>query len=242
MKLRHSSVIPVPGKRSGFSLIELLVVIALIGLLAGLLIPAVGSVRQQAQMTSAGHHMRQLLIAWSAEQRYASREFDAAPSVQDWALVLARRQGLNDARLYRVAADPKLRSSAGEPRWVGRPQEKGDWQLNPEFAAQPVSIVVATGVRPSAHPPSTPVLWTRGLRSDGRWSALDEEDPGVFGSRGGFIGFLDGRVEFFEDLSLDGGLLKDFQTGLPTADIRRALPPGATILPESSSSEFISNL
>ncbi|MCC5835420.1 MAG: prepilin-type N-terminal cleavage/methylation domain-containing protein [Opitutales bacterium] len=229
-------------RRGGFSLIELLVVIALIGLLAGLLIPAVGSVRQQAQMTSAGHNMRQVLIAWSAEQRYASGDLDEAESVHAWALVLARRQGLNDARLYRVTGDPRQRSSGNSLLRVGQPQEDGSWQLSDDFVREPTSVVIASGVVPGIHPPSTPVMWTRGLRPEGRWASLSEDEPAVFGDRGGFIGFLDGRVEFFEDLTLNGGLLTEFGTGLPTADIRRALPPAAVILRESSPAEILSNL
>ncbi len=228
--------------RGGFSLIELLVVIALIGLLAGLLIPAVGSVRQQAQITSAGHNMRQILIAWSAEQRHAAQELDAAKSVHAWALVLAQRQGLNDARLYRVAGDPLQNPSGNSPRRVGQPKADGSWKLNENFAKEPTSVVVATGVVPGIHPPSTLVMWTRGLRPDGRWTALVEDQPAVFGDRGGFIGFLDGRVEFFEDLTLNGGLLTEFGTGLPTENIHRALPPGVVILRQSSPDEILSNL
>lgn len=232
----------VTQQRRGFSLIELLVVIALIGLLAGLLIPAVGSVRQQAQITRAGHDMRQILIAWSAEQRAGAREFDSVDSVHAWALVLARRQNLNDARIYLVGSDPALQGAGIEPRWVGQPGETGLWQLDSRFANTTLSIVVAQGVSPSRHPPSTPVIWSRGLGPDGKWASIKSSEPGVFGSSGGFIAFLDGRVEFFEDLAEGGGQLLDYQSRRPTADIRKALPPGARILPESSLNQKSLNL
>ncbi|MBC8039091.1 MAG: prepilin-type N-terminal cleavage/methylation domain-containing protein [Opitutaceae bacterium] len=51
------------GNRSGFTLIELLTVIGIIGILAAIIIPVVGSVRNKARQSQCGSNLRQLYTA-----------------------------------------------------------------------------------------------------------------------------------------------------------------------------------
>jgi prepilin-type N-terminal cleavage/methylation domain-containing protein len=57
--------IPIAGGR-GFSLVELLVVIGLIGMLIGMLLPAVQRVRESGRKTACGNNLRQTALATSA--------------------------------------------------------------------------------------------------------------------------------------------------------------------------------
>ncbi len=66
------------GSREGFTLIELLVVIAIIGILAGLLLPAVGSARERSRQAGCGSNLRQLGIVL---QLYADEHGEKLPPV-----------------------------------------------------------------------------------------------------------------------------------------------------------------
>nr|WP_052361273.1 type II secretion system protein [Geminisphaera colitermitum] len=82
---RRSGSAPLPSPPSAaFTLIELLTVIAIIGVLAGILIPVVGLVRNKARASSSISNLRQIFLALSMHADENKEKFPTASGKVDW--------------------------------------------------------------------------------------------------------------------------------------------------------------
>ena len=85
------------SRRQGFTLVELLVVIAIIGILIGMLLPAVQQVREAARRIQCGNQMRQLSLAMHNFES-AFRHFPSGVKTAEITGTGIRDQSFDDVR------------------------------------------------------------------------------------------------------------------------------------------------
>jgi prepilin-type N-terminal cleavage/methylation domain-containing protein/prepilin-type processing-associated H-X9-DG protein len=219
---------------SGFTLIELLTVIAIIGILAAILIPAVGKVREVANKSTSASNMRSIAVSYATfsqsggrtkvlnQNRLTGAGFGA--TVQGVAQFLGDEVDLTDASLWRIGVDPIVIASEPNPPTVGFRDGSGTYTANTQFASSPVSYDFVLGVGGNDPTTTTPLLWTRGLGTNGTW---DNTTPW---QRGGHIAYLDGHVTFYNELDDQEEGLVNRTTGQLTANYTEALSSLATVL------------
>lgn len=208
-----------PYARKGFTLVELLTVIAIIGILAAIIIPTVGRVRDMASRASGQSDVRsiaQIYFAYSvdsARPRNIVRQTWGAGTAtvstpQEWAAVLADQADLNDASVYFLNFDPDVEEAENSgdsvPSVVGTFTDGTLSGVDADFAAFPISVTVVRGLSTRLPSSSTPIVWTSGLDTGGTWI---ENSP--YRGDGGHIGFVDGHVEWQRDLgtAAEGSLI-----------------------------------
>lgn len=221
-------------RHAGFTLIELLTVIAILGILAAIVIPTVGKARETAQRAVDSSNLRELS---KAAMLYAADNRDALPNPQQtnravagsgedywqWFGQLARYGGFNDPTLLVSKLDGAV-DQTSVPTTVLNPAISTPPTLQAEFVGLgTTSFNVVAGLRMS-DARTSPLAFTRGLRTDGAWSGTGgaDDDParGVYGETGGHVVFLDGHVEFFSTVT-DAFISN---TGRPTSNLRQAVP------------------
>lgn len=221
-------------RRYGFTLIEIVAVVAIIGILLALLVPAIGGIQDGARKAQAASKLRQIAQAYQTYlQRTNSQKALTATTAYTWAGALAEGADLNVPDLYIVDEDPLVvAATTNRPITIATPPSgtATTWTLTTDFSAYPLSFAVASGLNPAAPASTTPLAWTRGLTTAGTWRAADAAEPGVYGSQGGHVVFVDGHVRFFPSLATEGGQLQHYTTKARTANLQEALSPGAQAL------------
>jgi len=203
-------------------------------IVAVILYPTFGTVMVNPHGNTASFNLQQIANAYSTyshdPNHPRSLQLPPGSTAHDAAFILAKYVGLNDASVWFTYMDDSL-ANITLPRSVVAGNISTATGPSPNFASIPLSIVVAANVSTDAPATTTPIAWTRGLQSDGTWSA---DSPWL--GQGGHIAFLDGHVEWFDKLNAaDPTASLVIAPGWPdagnlTANITEALPPGAVIL------------
>lgn len=211
----------------GFTLIELLTVIAIIGILAALIFPTVGKVRETAQRTVDANNLREIV---KAAQLYAADNNDRLPDPQAiaaqnlvtggqgpflWAGILAQRGILTDPTFYFAKNDPQF--NGVYPTAIVSPSNHST--LDASFTTNRVLSFEFVGGLKMSDGAAVPVAFTRGLLATGAWSA----DNGVYRDVGGHIAFLGGNVQFYPNLAEPANQLT-LNNGQKGSSVLQALP------------------
>lgn len=231
-------------RRSGFTLIELLTVIAIIGILAGILIPAIGNVRKSASQAKSMSNLKQIALAYNTFSSAGGRTRTisvgaynentsptSADSVLQWPLVLAQNGGLVDATVYYIESDQAVTDAGGVdtlPKIIGQKDASGLFTPNGDWTGLSTEVIgyeMVAGTSANANSSTTPLLWTKGLQTDGTW----DSDINPWGADGGHIAFMDGHVTFYQNVAQPPALV-DADDGSATANIEDTLSASAQIL------------
>ena len=215
------------GSRA-FTLVELLIVIAIIGVLAGLIFPSLTKVLGVGSQVKSMNNARNIANAWMSYAKTGSHtRVINKPNIYEWIKVLADKQDLNNPQIWILDFDPLVASvRSSNPMPISVINKVGTIsKINPEFKVFPISWEVANNV-PTNAKATTPLVWTRGLKSSGVW----DEETGVFGSEGGHIAFVDAHVEWYSSLKDDEsgqGILNVYNKTFRTFNIASAIRGGS---------------
>ena len=188
--------------RAGFTLVELLTVIVILGILAGIIIPAVSSGETKAYKAKSQSNARQIILAYNALDNPINSDAAhnnatapySAQSEYEWAAVLAWRADLNDGTVWFSEADELAPAIPPTSAWNKTPGAEANNLLTTNLSWTVVADLPRTRSKST-----TPIIWSRGLNTDLTWDERPSDTTpgeGVWGTEGGHIGYMDGHVDW----------------------------------------------
>ncbi|MCP4790413.1 MAG: DUF1559 domain-containing protein [Gammaproteobacteria bacterium] len=139
--------------RRGFTLIELLVVIAIIGVLVGLLLPAVQQAREAARRSSCGNKIKQMgLACHNYADKHAKRGDNFLPSantadatVDGWSWVVKILPYSEENNLYNALSIANIETSAYDATQPDANRVEVDWAGCPSSTNYEAGLITYRG-------------------------------------------------------------------------------------------------
>jgi len=145
------------SSRNGFTLVELLVVIAIIGILVGLLLPAVNAAREAGRRTQCTNNLAQIVKAMASYES-ANRSFPPG----------------------RMGCDAFSGSPCGTVNGAQRPGTSAFVTILPQLDSTPLYSTLVLSASKGAVYPGTTDASTNGWNDPATTKALAQQRPGVF--------------------------------------------------------------
>jgi len=226
--------------KSAFTLIELLTVIAIIGILAAIFIPTIGSALDKAKRAVDAANLREIVKAATIYGQdnggslpdpttgvIATTTLNANPRALLWPGIIAHNGILTDPKVYFSKLDPFFTGTYPTSiinSTLALTASKTSLDSTFPSAGGAIAYEFVGGLTSSA-PATTPVAYTRGLLTTGAWSVTS----GVYRDVGGYVGFIAGNVEFYNNTGSPVSVFTSNNSGRKVANIEQGIPTTAKL-------------
>ncbi|MCC5789459.1 MAG: prepilin-type N-terminal cleavage/methylation domain-containing protein [Opitutales bacterium] len=213
--------------KKGFTLIELLTVIAIIGILAGILIPAVNRVRTSARQSVDTNNVRQIGLAMNIFADENRERLPAPEDVGELAALLANEVDLTDPNIWispQGFGNLEFDFDSTDGYSTDDTNNQSDYVV---LVSEDEDALLRTGRIDSA----VPMVFLTGLQDDGTWD--DDETVSPYRDRGGAVSFAGGSAAFVSQIGGD-----DYPFPRDATDMTETTPAGGAYIDSDGDYSF----
>jgi prepilin-type N-terminal cleavage/methylation domain-containing protein len=204
------------GERKSFTLVELMTVIAILTVLLAITYPATQAVINRAHRAKAANHLRTIALAHAQFITDFGRAItytdvknissDNSSNANNFAAVLAKYGYIENVSVWAWDFDYKVKAYQRDTSKTFPTEiyDQSTKKIHTNFKGGtfPLSVVCGVVQCPNFDYKTLlkgkfPAAYSRGLKSNGSWMESSTDDNGgIFGTKGGFIAYYDGSVEW----------------------------------------------